>query len=73
MDELRQRIGELGLAHTLGDDEAIGIINGALESGDLEQAKDTIKGVLKDLEAVSLGGFPIGVELDLVELVGYDF
>ncbi len=72
IENLRHSIGELNLAHTLGDPDAVEEINEALESGDLDEAKARITEVLRGLQAVSLGGFPVGAELDLVELVGFD-
>ncbi len=72
IESLRRSIGELNLVHTLGDPDAVDEINAALESGNLEEAKARITEVLRGLQAVSLGGFPVGAEFDLVELVGFD-
>jgi len=72
IEDLRRGIGELGLEQTLGDPDAIDEINEALESDNVEKAKAGIAETLRGLQATSLGGFPLGVELDLVELVGFD-
>lgn len=70
--DLRRGIGELGLEHTLGDPDAVDEINEAMKSDNLEDAKAGIIEVLRGLQVVSLGGFPLGAELDLVEMVGFD-
>ncbi len=71
MDELRQGLEQLDLEHTLNSDADIEQILGALETGDLVAAKAAIVEVLRALEAVSFGGFPVGNEIDLADLVGF--
>ena len=43
----------------------------ALDLGRVEDAKAAIKDILRALRAVSEGGFPVGAEADLAELVGF--
>jgi hypothetical protein len=73
IEDLRRGVAELNLQHALGDPYAVDQINEAVESDSFDEAKARIIEVLHGLEAVSLGGFPIGVELDLVEMVGFDY
>lgn len=73
IEDLRRGVAELNLQHALGDPYAVDQINEAVESDSFEEAKARIIEVLRGLEAVSLGGFPIGAELDLVEMVGFDY
>jgi hypothetical protein len=72
IEELRRGVAALDLERTLGDPEAVDEINDALAAGDFEEAKATITAMLRGLQAVSLGGFPVGAEVDLVDLVGFD-
>jgi pyruvate,orthophosphate dikinase len=72
MDQLRQGVERIDLEHTLGDyDVDIDQIRNALELDDVDEAKAAIARVLRALRAVSEGGFPVGVEADLAELVGF--
>ncbi len=73
IEDLRRGVAALNLQYALGDPYAVDQINEAVESDSFEEAKARIIEVLHGLEAVSLGGFPIGVELDLVEMVGFDY
>ena len=72
IEDLRRGIAELSLQHTLGDPDAAYEIGEALESDSLEEAKARISEVLRGLQAVSVGGFPVGAEFDLVMMVGFD-
>ena len=72
MEDLRRGSEEIDLDHTLGDQGDIDEIREALDSDSLEAAKAVIIDVLRGLQAVSLGGFPIGAEIDLTVLVGFD-
>ena len=72
MDQLRQGVERIDLEHTLGDyDVDIDQIRNALELDSVDEAKAAIARVLRALRAVSEGGFPVGVEADLAELVGF--
>lgn len=73
MDELRRGLDQLDLEHTFGSyDIDAQQIFGALDADDVTQAKAQIVEVLRALQAVSFGGFPVGDEIDLTELVGFD-
>jgi hypothetical protein len=72
IEDLRRGITELNLQHTLGDPDAAYEIGEAVESDSLEEAKARITEVLRGLQAVSIGGFPVGAEFDLVMMVGFD-
>lgn len=73
IEDLRRGVAELNLEQALGDAYSVDQINEAVESDSFEEAKARIIEVLQGLQAVSLGGFPIGAELDLVEMVGFDY
>lgn len=73
IEDLRRGVAELNLEQALGDPYSVDQINAAVESDSFEEAKARIIEVLQGLQAVSLGGFPIGAELDLVEMVGFDY
>ncbi|MCC6433647.1 MAG: hypothetical protein IT196_01315 [Acidimicrobiales bacterium] len=73
LDELRKGLDELDLENTLSaHDVDADQIRGALDLGDIDAAKAAIKEVLGALQAISFGGFPVGEEIDLADLVGFD-
>ena len=73
LDELRKGLDELDLENTLSaHDVDADQIRGALDLGDIDTAKAAIKEVLGALQAISFGGFPVGEEIDLADLVGFD-
>ena len=72
MAELRSSVEQIDLEATLGDyEEEVGLIDQALRLTSVDDAKAAIIEVLKALRAVSESGFPVGVEIDLAELVGF--
>lgn len=72
--ELRQGIEQIDLDDTLGSyDVDIDQIREALLADRFEDAKAMITDVLGALQASSSGGFPIGVEMDLADLVGFNY
>ena len=72
MGQLRQGVERIDLEHTLGDYEVdIDQIWNALDLDSIDDAKAAIADVLRALRAVSDGGFPVGAEADLAELVGF--
>jgi hypothetical protein len=75
MDELRSAVERIDLEHTLGDDYEpyVGQIREALELGRVEDAKAAISDVLRAMRLgeTSDGGFPVGAEADLADLVGF--
>ena len=72
MGELRRGIERIDLEHTLGDYQVdVDQIWSALNRDSVDEAKAAIVEVLRALRAVSDGGFPVGVEADLAELVGF--
>ena len=72
MVELRSGVEQLDLENTLADYEVdIAQIREALDSNGVQEAKAAIAEVLRALRAVSEAGFPIGVEADLADLVGF--
>lgn len=72
LTELRQGIEQIDLEDTLGSyDVDITQIREALELEQFEEAKAAIVDVLTALQAASEGGFPVGVEIDLADLVGF--
>ena len=72
MAELRSSVERIDLEATLGDyEEEVGLIDQALRLTSVDEAKVAIIEVLKALRAVSESGFPVGVEVDLADLVGF--
>jgi hypothetical protein len=72
MAELRRGVEQIDLDNTLGDyEEEVEQIRVALESSSVDEAKAAIADVLRALRVVSESGFPVGVEADLAELVGF--
>jgi hypothetical protein len=73
MEELRQGLEQLDLEDTLGDyDVDVEQIRGALELGSVDEAKAAIREVLSALQVISFGGFPVGDQIVLADLVGFD-
>ena len=76
MSGLRDGVERIDLEHTLGDDlePYVEEIRAALELDRLEDAKAAIADVLRAMRLgeAAEGGFPIGAEADLAELVGFD-
>lgn len=72
LDELRNGLAQLDLDDTLGDyDIDIEDIRDAVTLSDVDDAKEAIRSVLSAMQAVSFGGFPVGEQIDLAELVGF--
>jgi len=72
MDELRQGLEQLDLESTLSaHDVDADQIRGALDLGNVDDAKAAIREVLTALQTISFGGFPVGEEIDLADLVGF--
>jgi hypothetical protein len=72
MEELRRGLEQIDLEDTLSEhDVDIEQIRGALDLDNVDQAKATIVEVLRALRATSDGGFPVGNEIDLADLVGF--
>jgi hypothetical protein len=72
MGQLRRGVEQIDLEHTLGDyDVDAEQIWNALDLDNVADAKAAIADVLRALQAVSDGGFPVGAEADLAELVGF--
>ncbi len=72
LDELRNGLAQLDLDDTLGDyDVDIEDIRDALTLGNVDEAKEAIRSVLSAMQAVSFGGFPVGDQIDLTDLVGF--
>jgi hypothetical protein len=75
MSALRDGVERIDLDDTLGDDlePYVGQIRAALELDRVEDAKAAIADVLRvmRLGEASEGGFPIGAEADLADLVGF--
>ena len=75
MSGLRDGVDQIDLEHTLGDDlePYVGQIRAALELDRVEDAKAAIADVLRvmRLGEAAEGGFPIGAEADLADLVGF--
>ena len=73
MAELRRGVEQIDLEHTLGDEYGpdVSQIWEALDLGRVDDAKSAIKDILRALRAASEGGFPVGAEADLAELVGF--
>jgi len=72
MESLRSGIEQIDPADTLDYEDEVDQIYRALELPSVEEAKAAIIEVLKALRAVSESGFPIGAEVDLAELVGFN-
>lgn len=73
MEELRRGLDSMDLddalmGHDVGPDEVLS----ALELGDVDAAKAAIGELLEIMRSSSLGGFPLGPENDLVDLVGFN-
>lgn len=72
INELRDGLGQLDLEDTLGDyDVDVDEIRGAAEMNNVDEAKAAIRSVLDAIQAVSFGGFPVGDEMQLADLVGF--
>lgn len=72
IDELREGLAKLNLDDTLGDyDVDIDEIRNAVNLSSVDSAKELIREVLSSIQAVSFGGFPVGEEVDLADLVGF--
>ena len=75
MSELRTCIAQIDPEETLGDDLApyVGQIRAALELDRIDDAKAAIADVLRAMRLgeAAEGGFPIGAEADLADLVGF--
>ncbi len=75
MADLRGGIERIDLEHTLGDDfePYVGQIREALDLGRVDDAKAAIAEVLRAMRLgeASDGGFPVGAEADLADLVGF--
>ena len=75
MSDLREGVERIDLEHTLGDDlePYVDQIRDALDLDRLEDAKAVIVDVLRAMRMgeASEGGFPIGAEADLADLVGF--
>ena len=72
LDELGRGLDKLDLDDLLADyDVDPGDIRSALDVGNIDEAKGAIREVLTALQAVSFGGFPLGDEVGLADLVGF--
>ena len=75
MADLRGGIEQIDLEHTLGDDfePYADEIRDALDLESVEDAKAAIADVLRAMRLgeSSDGGFPVGAEADLADLVGF--
>lgn len=72
LDELRRGLDALDLENTLSaHDVDADQIRSALDLGTIDEAKAAIREVLGALQAISFGGFPVGDEIDLADLVGF--
>ena len=75
MADLRDGIEQIDLEHTLGDDfePYAGEIRDALDLERVEDAKAAIADVLRAMRLGESpdGGFPVGAEADLADLVGF--
>jgi hypothetical protein len=72
MASLREGIEKIDPAETLGYEDDVQAIYQALELPTVEEAKAAIVEVLRALQAASEGGFPVGAEAELADLVGFD-
>lgn len=72
LDDLGHGLDTLDLENILAayDVEPVHI-RSALDTGDVDKAKAAIRDILSALQTVSFGGFPIGDETDLADLVGF--
>ena len=72
IDDLRRGLDQIDLDDALmGHDVEPDDITGALDLGSVDEAKSAIIDVLRVMRSASLGGFPLGPEVDLVDLVGF--
>ena len=75
MSDLREGVELIDLEHTFGDDlePYIDQIRDTLDLDSLDAAKAAIVDVLRAMRMgeASEGGFPIGAEADLADLVGF--
>lgn len=73
MEEFRAGLAQIDLEETLGDyDFDVEEIQQAANLNDVEEAKSAIREILTALQSVSFGGFPVGSQIDLTDLVGFD-
>ncbi|MDH5290967.1 MAG: hypothetical protein OEY41_13305 [Acidimicrobiia bacterium] len=72
IEDLRQGLDQIDLDDALmGHDVEPEDITSALALGSVDEAKAAIIDVLRVMRSASLGGFPLGPETDLVDLVGF--
>jgi hypothetical protein len=72
MEQLRRGLAQIDLEDTLSQhDVDIEQIVSALDLDSVNEAKAAIAEVLRALRTTSEGGFPVGNEIDLAELVGF--
>ncbi len=75
MADLRSGVARIDLEHTFGNDYEpyVGQIWEALERSQVEDAKAAISDILRAMRLgeASDGGFPVGAEADLADLVGF--
>lgn len=72
LDDLRQGLDTIDLDDALmGHDVEPEDITSALDLTSVDAAKAAIIDVLRVMRSASLGGFPLGPEVDLVDLVGF--
>ncbi len=73
MDELRQGLQQIDLDDALmGHDVDPDEVRAVLDLPDVNEAKAAIIELLEIMRSASLGGFPLGPENDLVDLVGFN-